>query len=585
MAARAWRNSQYTKLAALVLTCSLYGASEDMAVVPGLTGRPGGRLVFAQRTEPKTLNPVIAGDNASREVLHRTMADLIHINRESQQTEPALAKSWTVSADGLRYVLELRQGLRFSDGHAFDADDVLFTFRVMMDEKVHSPQRDLLILEGKPILVRKIDAYHVAFDLPQPYAVAERLFDGFSILPRHRLEQAYQAGKLAEAWGLRTPPAEIVGLGPFRFKEYVAGQRIALERNPYYWKADKAGNRLPYLAAVDFLFAGTEDMQVMRFQSGDSDVISRVSAKNYSVLEKDQERRGYSLQNLGPGLEYNFLFFNLNDLSRSSLSQVVAHQSFLGRRSFRQAVSLAIDREAIVRLVYLGFAAPLSGPVPPGDKAWIDAQLPRPVRSLTRAHKRLAADGFSWSPDGALMGPQGKRVEFTIVTSSGNPERVQMATLIQDDLRQLGMDVHVVPLELRSLLDRVLRAHDYEACLLSLVSGDADPNADMNVWLSSGGTHLWNPEQKSPATAWETEIDGLMRRQMVTRNYAERKRLFDRVQELLMENLPLIPLVSPHILVGARKGLENFRPALLDHYTLWNIEELCWRRSGPGARK
>jgi peptide/nickel transport system substrate-binding protein len=570
--ATAWR---YTQLAALVLTCSLYGASEDVLVVPGLTGRPGGRLVFAQRTEPKTLNPAIAGDNASREVLHRMMADLIHINRESQQTEPALAKSWTVSADGLRYVLELRRGLRFSDGHAFDAGDVVFTFQVMMDDKVNSPQRDLLILEGKPIVVRQIDAYHVAFELPQPYAAAERLFDGFSILPRHRLEQAWRAGKLAEAWSLRTPPAEIAGLGPYRFKEYVAGQRIVLERNPYYWKADQAGNRLPYLAEVDFAFAGTEDMQVMRFESGESDVISRVSAQNYSVLEKDRERRGYSLQNLGPGLEYSFLFFNLNGQS----------QPLLQRRRFRQAVSLAIDREAIVRLVYLGFATPLSGPVPPGNKAWLDAKLPRLVRSLPRARELLAADGFSWSPKGALRDPQGKRVEFTIVTSSGNPERIQMATLIQDDLKQLGMDVHVVPLEFRSLLDRVLRTHDYEACLLSLVEADADPNVDMNVWLSSGETHLWNPQQKSPATAWEAEIDGLMRRQMVTRKYAERKPLFDRVQELLMENLPLIPLVSPNILAGAKKGLENFRPAVLEHYTLWNIEELCWRGPAAGARK
>ncbi|HMD78191.1 MAG TPA: ABC transporter substrate-binding protein [Terracidiphilus sp.] len=562
-------------LAALVLTCSLHGASEDLLVVQGLTGRSGGRLVFAMRTEPKTLNPAIAGDNASREVLHRMMADLIHINRETQQTEPALAKSWTVSADGLHYVLELRQGLRFSDGHAFDAGDVVFTFQAMMDEKVDSPQRDLLILEGKPIVVRQIDAYHVAFDLPQPYAAAERLFDGFTILPRHRLEQAWRAGKLAEAWSLRTPPAEIAGLGAFRLKEYVAGQRIVLERNPYYWKADKAGNRLPYLTEVDFPFAGTEDMQAMRFQSGESDVINRVSAQNYSVLEKDRERRGYSLQNLGPGLEYSILFFNLNSPS----------QSFVHRRSFRQAVSLAIDRDAIVRLVYLGFATPLTGPVPLGNKAWIDAQLPRLVRSLLRARELLSAGGFRWSPQGALTDPQGKRVEFSIVTSSGNQERVQMATLIQDDLKQLGMDVHVVPLEMRSLLDRVQRTHDYEACLLSLAEADADPNPDMNVWLSSGVTHLWNPEQKSPATAWEAEIDGLMRRQMVTRKYAERKPLFDRVQELAMENLPLIPLVCPHILTGAKKGLENFRPAVLEHYTLWNIEELCWRGapSGPAA--
>jgi peptide/nickel transport system substrate-binding protein len=146
------------------------------------------------------------------------------------------------------------------------------------------------------------------------------------------------------------------------------------------------------------------------------------------------------------------------------------------------------------------------------------------------------------------------------------------------------MDVHVVPLEFRSLLDRVLQTYDYDACLLTLAAGDADPNPDMNVWLSSGGNHLWHPAQKVPATPWEAEIDRLMRQQMVTSKYAERKRLFDRVQEILMENLPLIPLVSPDILVGARNGLGNFRPALLDHYTLWNIEELYWR-SAAGTRR
>ena len=233
-------------------------------MVRGLTGRAGGRLVFAQRTEPKTLNPVVAADLPSREVIHRITADLIHINRESQQTEPALAKSWKVSADGLRYTLELRQGLRFSDGHPFDADDVIFTFQVYLDEKLHSPQRDLWILNGKPITVRKLDPYRVVFELAEPVAVAERLFDGVAILPRHRLEKIWRDGKLAEAWNPRTAPSEVAGLGPFRLKDYSAGQHLTLERNPYYWKADEAGNRLPYLAELTFVFAGTEDNQVLR---------------------------------------------------------------------------------------------------------------------------------------------------------------------------------------------------------------------------------------------------------------------------------------------------------------------------------
>lgn len=562
-------------VAGIVLAGCLFGNSEDLLAVRGIAGSPGGTLVYAARSELKSLNPVISGDSASREVLHRINADLIHINRQTQKTEAALAKSWTVSPDGLHYTLELRRGLRFSDGKPFDADDVVFSFQLYLDEKLNSPARDLLIVDDKPIAVVKLDPYRVRFDLPKPYAAAERLFDGFAILPRHLLEPVYRAGKLAEAWTVRTPPAEIAGLGPFRFAAYAPGQRIVLERNPYYWKTDTAGRRLPYLDRLEIDFAGNEDMQVMRFQSGEADILNRVSAKNFAVLERQAAQRNYVLEDEGPGLEYNFLFFNLDDSSR---------QPYFRRPEFRRAVSMAIDRGAIVRLVYLGHAVPLAVPVPPGSKAWVNAAIPPPVHSVQRARDLLKSQRFSWAGDGRLLDPDGKPVDFSIITSSSNQDRVQMATLIQEDLKSLGMAVHVVPLEFRSLLDRIQRTHDFEACVLSLAGADADPTPDMGVWLSSGANHLWHPREKTPATPWEAEIDRLMERQMYTPRYADRKRLFDRVQELLAQNLPLIPLVSPNILVGARKTLGNFRPALLDHYTLWNAEELYWRSNG-GTRK
>jgi peptide/nickel transport system substrate-binding protein len=103
----------------------------------------------------------------------------------------------------------------------------------------------------------------------------------------------------------------------------------------------------------------------------------------------------------------------------------------------------------------------------------------------------------------------------------------------------------------------------------------------MNVWLSTGSNHLWNLGASQPATAWEAEIDGLMRKQLSTLKIKERKRLYDRVQELVAENLPLICIVSPNILVGARNSVGNFQPAILDHYTLWNADELFLRQDGP----
>ena len=251
-------------------------------------GRAGGGLIVAQRIEPKTLNPVMALDIPSREVIWRMMADLVHINRQSQQTEPALAKAWKISSDGRRYTLTLRRGIRFSDGHPFDADDVVFSFQVYMDAKVGSPQRDLLLPGGKPIVVHKIDPYTVEFQLPQPYGPAERLFDSIAMLPRHILEKNYKEGTFPETWQLNSRPEQIVGLGPFRLKEYVPGARVVLERNPYYWKSDRAGERLPYLERITFLFVGTDDAQVMRFQAGETDTINRISPDNYSALVKSQ---------------------------------------------------------------------------------------------------------------------------------------------------------------------------------------------------------------------------------------------------------------------------------------------------------
>jgi peptide/nickel transport system substrate-binding protein len=293
------------------------------------------------------------------------------------------------------------------------------------------------------------------------------------------------------------------------------------------------------------------------------------------VLQRDAARRGYAIQDAGAGFEFSYLFFNLNDSASNKVWR---------RPGFRKAVAAAIDREAMVRLVYKGYASPLATPVAAGNSSWIPAGLARPVRSLERARELLKAEGFRWARDGSLQGPDGQNVAFSILTGSTNPERTQMATLIQDDLRPLGIQVSVVPLEFRSLLDRVLTARSFDAAILAMSHADADPNADMNFWLSSGTQHVWNPEQSKPGTPWETEIDSLMRKQLVTRKQEERKRFFVRVQEIAMEQLPLVPLISPNILVGAKKNLGNFRPALLEPYALWNVEELCWQGSGSGAR-
>jgi peptide/nickel transport system substrate-binding protein len=539
------------------------------------TGKAGGALIIAQRPEPKTLNPVMALDIPSREVIWRMMADLVHINRLSQQAEPALAKSWKISPDGRRYTLSLRRGIRFSDGHPFDTDDVLFSFQVYMDEKVGSPQRDLLFPGGKPIVVHKIDPYTVEFQLPQPYGPAERLFDSIAMLPRHILEKSYRQGSFPQIWQLNSQPEQIVGLGPFRLKEYVPGARAVLERNPYYWKADRTGKRLPYLEQITFEFVGSDDAKVLRFQAGEADTIDRISPDNYSALLKNQNPK-YRLSDLGPGLEYNFVFFNLNDLG-DKFPQIGKKQAWFRNLNFRRAVSSAIDRDAIVRLVYRGRGTPLWQPVSPGNKLWLNPAIPKPQRNLDTARNLLKSAGFSWSQDGDLLASGGDPVAFSILVSAGNAARVSMATIIQQDLRALGMRIQIVPLDFRAMVDRITNTFEYEAAIMGIISGDVDLNSDMNVWLSTGSTHLWHLHEARPATDWEAEMDRLMEEQVTSTQFKRRKQIFDRLQELIADNLPIICLATPNILVGAKANLGNFQPAIMESYTLWNADELFWR--------
>jgi peptide/nickel transport system substrate-binding protein len=556
---------------------------QEFSTLGGDPGVAGGTLIVALRSEPKTLNPILSVDATSREVIGAMNADLVHINRETQRTEPALAKSWTISPDGKKYVLQLRKGLKFSDGSPFTADDVVFSFGLYLDEKTHSPQRDLLVIDDKPIVVKKLNDYTVEFDLAKPYGPGERLFDGLAILPQHLLEKTYRDGKLEQAWGTAGRPEEFAGLGPFKLKSYVPGQQMVLERNSNYWKKDGQGKALPYLAEIRFVFVPTEDAQVIKFQSGETHLVERLNADNFTLLQRDAKAKGQCLKDLGPGLEFTFLVFNQNHLDPAKFHDLTEKQTWFRDLQFRQAVSLAMDRKGMARLVYSGRATPVWGNVTPGNKLWLDPNLPHPERSLDEARKVLQSAGYSWNSAGALLDPQKKPVSFTIMVSSSNAQRSKLATLAQDDLKQLGMDAQVVPMEFRALVDRLLNTKDYEAVLMNLVNGDVDPTPEMNLWLSGGETHLWDLGEAKPATPWEEELNRLMEAQMTTSDPATRKKLYDRVQEIVAQNLPFIFLVSPNILVAAQSTVGNFRPAILEPYVLWNADQLFL--GGAGTAK
>jgi peptide/nickel transport system substrate-binding protein len=553
---------------ALLVVATLAGATPLAdATTPSIT--------VAQTTEPKTLNPVLAADQPTRDVLSVLSSDLIHINRSTLRTEPALAKSWSVSPDGRHYTIVLRDGLRFSDGAPLTADDVVFSFDVYSDPRINSPQRDVLLVDGTPVAATKLSPTTVRFDLAASYAPGERLFDSFSILPKHKLGAAYAEGRFAQAWSVGALPSEFATAGPFRFKQYVPGQRLVVERNPYYWKRDENGQPLPRLDRLEFAFVADPSAQVLRLLARDVSAGSRVRPEDVPRLEQAPFLR---VRDAGPGFEYNFLFFNWNAPGPFG--------AWARTLKFRQAVAHAIDRDAIVRLVYQGRAAALSSQVTPANLLWRADHLTDYRHDPTRAVQLLEAMGLRRNAEGAFLDAEGHPVEFSMLVSATSQVRRKMATLIQDDLARIGVTARIQTTEFGVMMDAVLKTRKFQAAVWGLASGDTDPNADMNVWTTGGTLHVWNMKGTSnpvqpPADTWEADVDRLMHVQMTGTTFRARKAAYDRVQELVSHNLPMVFLASPHVLAAADANLVNFQPAAIDPILLWNAERWVWQGPRP----
>jgi peptide/nickel transport system substrate-binding protein len=560
-----------------VLPATLPSVSEGAASAQGGRARAGGRLVASKSAAPQTFNRLFATDEPTTSMTEPLVGHLVKINRQTQLPEPELAESWRVSPDGRRITFTLRRGVQFSDGQPFTADDVVFTFAVINDPNVAAPSADVFNIQGQRIQVEKVDASTVAFTLPVPYAGGVRLFDGPPILPRHILEPAWRAGRLRQEWGLGVAPERVVGLGPFKIKSYVPGQRLVLGRNERYWKRSATGSRLPYLDELVFVIDRDRNTQLLKFQRGETDVLSPVNADDLAVLRPVERQGRIRIFDLGPSMIREVFWFNQHPGQRGGRPIVdPVKLAWFRETKFRQAVSSAIDRAAIVNLVFAGRAAEQYGFLSAGDRVWHNPNVPKFAYDQARARQLLEQAGFRYQ-GAQLLDPQGREVAFTLTTNAGNALRTKMSTLIQADLAKVGMKVTLQAVEAQALLSRLGEGGDYEACLLAIVSGDADPTSHQNALLSRGSGHWWHPAQQQPATPWEARIDQLMQRQMGTLNTAARKRLFNEVQSILGEQQPFIFLAARNLIVGATSDLGNLRPALLPDFLLWNCDEIYRR--------
>jgi peptide/nickel transport system substrate-binding protein len=529
-------------------------------------------LRVAIHTEPQTWNRLLAADHVTHLITDQLHEPLLRLNPETQTMEPALAESWEFSPDGTRLVFHLRRGVRFSDGDPFDAEDVAFTIESLYEPSTGSPLVETAEIDGKRLGVEVVDESTVAFSLPRRTAAVERIFDSLAILPSHLLKGSLEAKTLAADTGLGADPKSIVGLGPFVLGEHVPGERIVLEPNPFYFRAGgESGSRMPRLSRLVFDIVPDENARLLRFRSGDVDLLDLLTPASFEAL-RDERSADRELLDLGPGLQSERLWFNLGP---SAPIDEHKRRWFADVR-FRRAISLALDRKAMARVVFSGRATPASGPVSPANSFWHDSSLGEAAFEPEQAKALLREAGFSWNGEGRLVDAEGHEVSFTILTNAGNEANARLGAFIQEDLGKIGIHAPTSILDGGSLFGRITGTLDYEACLLAITATDPDPSAEMALWMSRAPLHLWNPAQASPSTEWEARIDELMNRQMSELDAEERRRTYFEVQRIVTEQLPIIDLVIPHALLGARSRVSNLRPTPFAH-ALWNGEELFIR--------
>jgi peptide/nickel transport system substrate-binding protein len=514
----------------------------------GALAQSGGELHFCLRSEPKTLNPLLAADDASETIRYLTGGVLIRVNRLTQELEPGLATSWKVTNGGKTITFELRSGLRFSDGTAFSADDVAYTMQQLMDPALHSPTGDAFRASEGKVETQVLPKNRVRITFPAPIAGLDRLFDQVAIM------------------SAKSPQKEMAVLGPYYVGENKAGSYLILRRNPNYWEKDPAGHQLPYIESVRLDIQQNRDMEMLRLTRGEIHFINSVDADYFDKIAAQDPSMAHDA---GASLDSEEMWFN--QVANSPLPAY--KKAWFTSTNFRRAISESINREDIARIVFRGHARPAVGPVSPANKFWFNAKLQAHPFDQKSALQRLAQDGFNLK-DGTLRDHEGHAVEFSVITNAGNKARERMATMIQQDLSGIGIKLNVVTLDFPSLIERITHSFDYEACLLGMVNDELDPDAQMTVWLSSADSHQWNPSQKTPATAWEAEIDKLMRAQASTLDPKKRKEDFDKVQEIAWQQQPFIYLVNKNALSAVSPSLHNAHPVVLRPQVYWNIDQL-----------
>lgn len=477
---------------------------------------PALRLLVGRASDALALDPARITDAESTEVTEQIFEHLVRYRPGSAQIEPALAESWRESPDGRTWTFKLRRGVRFHDGTPFDADAVVFSFERQRDPNHPYHRSDFSYWDStfrNIRAVQKVDTYTVRLLIDRPYApfLSNLAMSPVSIVSPTAVRK----------WGddfSRHP----VGTGPFRFVEWTPGERITLAANPNYWGG------APRLSRLIFLTLGDARQRLAALEGGAIDVAENLAPEDLQFVALHPE---LTLHRVAAD---NVAYLAMNT-ARPPFDDV----------RVRRALNYAINKTAIVKLIYQGLARPATTPVPPG--MWSHVEEPLYHYDRVRAMELLAEAHYR-------PGAQKPRLFVMRTPRDYMPTPERVARIIQQNLRDVGMEVEIVVNDFHRHL-RATQDGVHDLCLLGWSADTVDPDNFLY--------EMFDPANAEPGSARnvaffkDEEVHHLLLAAQESSDRSARQRYYRRAQDLIAQKAPWVPLAHSEVAVGARASLRG----------------------------
>jgi peptide/nickel transport system substrate-binding protein len=482
----------------------------------------GDTLVDSVTGNVSGLIPNITSDSASHEVGNLIYSGLVTRDRDLNIIGEA-AESWTFTQDCLNLTFKLRKDVKWHDGQPFTADDVVFTYQTMINPKTPTSYReDFKAVDS----VTAVDAHTVRVTYQKPYAKALQSWSTW-MLPRHLLDKYVQEGRLRDAPQNWHGP---VGTGPYRFKEMRSGEKIVLASNPDYFEGR------PYISRIIYRIIPSQATIFLELKAKGVDSANLTALQYQRQTDYPDFRKSYQKFKY-PANSYTYFGFNLKD------------PRFADKR-VRQAFAHAINKQAVIEGVRMGLGRDATGPYKPGT--WVyNPNVARYPYDPAKAKQLLAAAGWTDRNAEGLLTKNGQPFTFTLLTNQGNEERKKIAEIVQASLREVGIGVEVRILEWASFLKEYVKKRRFDAMILGWGIG-LDPD-QYEIWHSS----KMGPDDLNTVSYQNPVVDELLEKGRASCHQAERKKYYDRLQEILAEDLPIIFLYFPDALPAVARRVHG----------------------------